>query len=93
MTLVVIFRIPTTDVRQLLSRQGLYLEPRDEEGRKPPGLFRAIWLPKHNCRDIDVALRAAEQWSCLVRNNRKFGLRVLKEHASTARARQRHTVS
>eukprot|EP00438_Fugacium_kawagutii_P018205 Skav230727 [mRNA] locus=scaffold401:233598:238605:- [translate_table: standard] len=89
---IVTFRIQNKDICALLGlsgRQGVYLEPREEDGRKPSNQFRVVWMSKMGKSDATAAMRATKPWVCLVRTGQRFGLRVLRSDAPTVHAQHK----
>eukprot|EP00438_Fugacium_kawagutii_P005236 Skav217104 [mRNA] locus=scaffold139:119576:126011:+ [translate_table: standard] len=72
-------------------KNGLYLEPREEDGRRPSQKFRVIWLPRFDHQESTVALRTTNQWACLVRSSNRYGLRVRAEHAQEVHQQHKNT--
>eukprot|EP00438_Fugacium_kawagutii_P011409 Skav215529 [mRNA] locus=scaffold219:227036:232162:+ [translate_table: standard] len=92
---IVAFRLQTQGIDQLLGRSGrcgLYIEPREADGRRPSQAYRVIWLGKSNKTESLVALRSTSKWSCLARTSRRYGLRVHAAHAMEVHAQHKPTL-
>ena len=77
-------RVAGSDIRALLNRsgrQGIFIEPKTDDGRKPDQAFRVIWLPNKDKESLQAHIQTAATWSCLARNGLRFGLRTAEEHA------------
>eukprot|EP00438_Fugacium_kawagutii_P000332 Skav225767 [mRNA] locus=scaffold3092:29530:34314:- [translate_table: standard] len=76
---LVSFRVEGVNVSKILQQSGtdgLYHEPRAADGRSPDSGFRVVWLSKRDHAGAVVARQSTQKWSCLVRSNHRFGLRV-----------------
>lgn len=76
---IVSFRLQTKEAEALAKRSGrlgVYLEPRESDGRKPASTHRVIWLGRATKDEALDAMRATDAWSCLARTNRRYGIRV-----------------
>lgn len=61
----------------LSGRDGLYLEPRGEDGRSTDEKFAVIWLPGKSKTDVVHLLKTTEKAITLTRLSNKWGLRTL----------------
>eukprot|EP00438_Fugacium_kawagutii_P025410 Skav235446 [mRNA] locus=scaffold2206:85243:90006:+ [translate_table: standard] len=88
-------RLDTSDVKEILEKsgqRGIYAEPRTPDGRAPAEQFRVIWINKSDKMAVTVASEATRQWTSLVRNGRRFGLRVRAEDAATVHHQHKPTI-
>eukprot|EP00438_Fugacium_kawagutii_P006776 Skav201401 [mRNA] locus=scaffold296:382265:387148:+ [translate_table: standard] len=91
---IVTFRIQTSDICALLAssgKQGIYLEPRDEDGRRPSNNFRVVWLGKMSKPEAMIAMNSTTKWVCLVRTSSRYGLRVKHLDAPHVHAQHKET--
>lgn len=75
----VCLRLTGIDVKAIMQRSGqsgVYYEPKTQDGRGHSDDFRVIWLNRHAKMDAVVQGQSIKQWSCLVRSNQRFGIRV-----------------
>lgn len=82
----VCIRITGVDVKAVMQRSGQtgqYYEPKALDGRGHSDEYRVIWLNKLAKPDAVVQCQSIKQWSCLVRSNQRFGVRVLTAEAET----------
>eukprot|EP00438_Fugacium_kawagutii_P020621 Skav221402 [mRNA] locus=scaffold1352:61794:66652:+ [translate_table: standard] len=89
---IVTFRLQDKDICSLLGlsgRHGLYLEPREADGRSPSNSFRVVWLGKMSKAEATVAMRATKPWVCLVRTGQRYGLRVMRTDAPQVHAQHK----
>ena len=70
-------------------RDGLYYEPRSQDGREPHPGFQVVWLPRKSCGEAKVAQTATSQTTTLVRNGDRYGLRVKPEDAEAVHQQHR----
>jgi len=83
---IVTIRVALTDIRPMLNlsgRNGIFLEPRTDDGRKPDPAYRVIWLPNKDKESLQAHVQTATAWSCLARTGTRFGLRTTEDHAET----------
>eukprot|EP00913_Durusdinium_trenchii_P004233 g3925.t1 len=60
---------------------GIYLEPRTMDGRRPDPTFHVIWMPRKTLAEVRLAKSRTEQRTTIVRMGARLGLRVDREHA------------
>lgn len=73
-------RLTGVDTRAIMQRSGaagFYFEPKAIDGRGHSDEFRIIWLNRVDKQEALVQCQSLKQWSCIVRSNRRFGVRVL----------------
>ena len=63
------------------SNNGIYVEPRTDNGRDPKECFRVVWLPKRNLGEVRIAKQTAPVEAWVVRHGDRYGLRVSENHA------------
>ncbi len=63
------------------SSNGMYIEPRSDNGRDPKDCFRVVWLPKRNLGEVRIAKQTAPVEAWVVRHGERYGLRVAEENA------------
>lgn len=76
---LVTFRVATTDGQNILQfsgKDGVYFEPRSENGRQPHPSFRVVWIPKMTLGAVHLARQTAPKPTWVVRNGDRFGLRA-----------------
>lgn len=81
---IVTMRIGTTDLQPFMNhcgKSGIYIEPRNEEGRRPASEFRVVWLPQQDKGSLQAIVQTARDWCCLARTGQKFGLRTTEDRA------------
>ena len=61
---------------------GIYLEPRTLDGRKPDPSYRVIWMPRQNLAQVRLARSQTEAKTTIARMGNRFGLRVDRHQAS-----------
>eukprot|EP00438_Fugacium_kawagutii_P025566 Skav230001 [mRNA] locus=scaffold17:143988:149311:- [translate_table: standard] len=91
---VVTFRVATEDIPTILAQSGahgLYLEPREADGRKPSSAYRVVWLGKASKDDAKVSLHSTKVWSSLVRTGRRYGVRTTTQDAPAVHAQFKDT--
>ena len=67
-------------LQQLGNVPGLYLEPRDDSGRRPLDIYRVVWIPKCSYEEAVVKLQVTPKALALCRLKDKYGLRTLAEN-------------
>ena len=83
---MVCIRFADTDVASLMSKsgtQGVYIEPRSQDGRSPSADFRVVWMTKMDRATVVTAQQTTPVWSCLVRSGNRYGLRTTCAEAQT----------
>ena len=78
-------RLPHEKALQLLDRsatEGLYIEPRSDNGRYPCEKYSIVWLPKKSLSEVVLASQTATIKCWVVRNGLRYGLRVLATEAA-----------
>eukprot|EP00438_Fugacium_kawagutii_P010872 Skav216256 [mRNA] locus=scaffold20:311677:317156:- [translate_table: standard] len=91
---IVTFRIQTNDICAILAlsgRQGIYLEPREADGRRPCARFRVVWLSKLSKAEAMISMNSTTKWVCLVRTAKRFGLRVKLSDAPHVHSQHKDT--
>eukprot|EP00438_Fugacium_kawagutii_P016981 Skav202417 [mRNA] locus=scaffold1370:243671:248356:- [translate_table: standard] len=76
---IVSFRIQTKDVESITSksgRMGVYVEPREADGRRPAAAYRVVWMGKSTKEEVQAALKQTKPWASIARTNRRYGVRV-----------------
>ena len=68
---------------------GIYVEPRTMDGRKPDPAFRVVWMPRLSLAQVRLARSQTEAKTTVVRMGARFGLRVDREQAETVHAQHR----
>ena len=63
------------------SNNGIYVEPRSDNGRDPKGSYRVVWLPKRNLGEVRIAKQTAPVEAWVVRHGDRYGLRVAEDNA------------
>jgi hypothetical protein len=89
-------RLKTGAAQELLAlsgKDGLYSEPRTDNGRAPDSAFRVIWLPRKTFAEATLINQTTHQKSWLVRSGDRLGLRVKEEDASDVHMQHRPEVS
>ena len=75
---LVTIRIPSTHANEVLNLNavdGLYIEPRTDNGRQPHPGFAMTWLPKKSFADVQIAQQTSVKQSWVARSGDRFGLR------------------
>lgn len=89
-------RLKTGAATELLSisgKDGVYSEPRTDNGRSPDPTFRVAWLPHKTYAEAALINQTTQQKSWLVRNGERLGIRVHESDASEVHAAHRPEVS
>ncbi len=76
---LVTFRIASDDgttILQASGKDGVFFEPRSENGRQPHPGYRVVWLPKMTLGQITLARQTAPKPTWVVRNGDRLGLRA-----------------
>ena len=68
---------------------GIYLEPRTMDGRRPDPTFHVIWMPRKTLAEVRLAKSRTEQRTTIVRMGARLGLRVDREHAEQVHKQHR----
>ena len=63
------------------SSNGIYIEPRSDNGRDPKSCHRVVWLPKRNIGEVRIAKQTAPVEAWVVRHGDRYGLRVAEDNA------------
>ena len=77
-----LMRVATSSFVQLSNisgMHGIYIEPRQQDGRKMDDRFHTIWLNKHSYETAQAVKATTPMSSSLVRVTNRFGLRVASE--------------
>ena len=80
----VLMRIPNICSEGLQSRSGqdgIYLEPRKEDGKSPAEDFVVVWLPGAEKAEAQHRLKVCDRGVALVRFGSRFGIRVMSRDA------------
>eukprot|EP00435_Cladocopium_sp_Y103_P021646 s885_g5.t1 len=83
-TFIVTMRVACTDLKPMMSRsgqQGVYIEPRSEDGRSPSADFRVVWLQQQGRGSLQAIVQTSTHWVCLARTGTKHGLRTTEDMA------------
>ena len=81
-----LMRVPASAslaLQQVSGQHGVYLEPRSSNGRETDGRYQVVWLAE-SFSDAMCKVRSTPHALALVRLQKKFGIRFLKEHAEDA---------
>ena len=73
-------RIPcicTDGLQQKSGQDGIYLEPRREDGKSPAEEFSIIWLPGSDKQEAIHKLKVSDRGVALARFGHRYGIRVL----------------
>ncbi len=70
------------------AKDGVYTEPRNNNGRQPCENYQVVWLPKKNFAEAQVSNQMTKVQSALVRSGNRYGLRV--SHADAQQVHQEH---
>lgn len=68
---------------------GIYLEPRTMDGRKPESQCHVIWLPRNALAEVRLARSQTEVKTTIVRMGPRFGLRVDRDKAEQVHQQHR----
>ena len=68
---------------------GIYVEPRTMDGRRPDPAFRVVWMPRLPLAQVRLARSQTEAKTTVVRMGARFGLRVAHEQAEAVHAQHR----
>ena len=68
---------------------GIYLEPRTLDGRKPDPTYRVIWMPRQNLAQVRLARSQTEAKTTIARMGNRFGLRVDRHQAEQVHVQHR----
>ena len=71
----------------LSATEGVYVEPRSDNGRSPCDKFAIVWMPKKSLSEVVLASQTASIKCWVVRNGLRYGLRV-----ATADAAELHKI-
>lgn len=69
-------------VQQFSGHNGVYLEPKSLDGRKPSPAFQVVWLPKLEVSQLILMRQTVAHVIGLARLGTKMGLRCRSEHAA-----------
>jgi len=69
-------------VQQFSGHNGVYLEPKSLDGRKPSPAFQVVWLPKQDISQLILMRQTVAHVIGLARLGTKMGLRCKSEHAA-----------
>eukprot|EP00435_Cladocopium_sp_Y103_P076071 s49_g75.t1 len=89
-------RLHSSSAKSLLDmsgNDGLFTEPRSDNGRRPAPDFRVVWLPKRSHAEALFINQTTTQPSWLVRNGDRYGLRVSEADASEVHRLHRPEIS
>ena len=70
------------DLMDKSSTEGVYVEPRSENGRYPCSTYAIVWMPKKSLADVVLASQTATIKCWVVRNGLRYGLRVAASEAA-----------
>ena len=68
---------------------GIYLEPRTMDGRRPDPKYHVIWMPRKTLAEVRLARSQTEQRATIVRMGTRFGLRVDRDQAEQVHLQHR----
>ena len=68
---------------------GIYLEPRTLDGRKPDPHYRVIWMPRQSLAQVRLARSQTEAKTTIARMGNRFGLRVDRHKAEQVHVQHR----
>ena len=68
---------------------GVYLEPRTMDGRKPAPQYHVIWMPKKSLAEVRLARSQTEAKTTIVRMGPRLGLRVDRSRAEQVHQQHR----
>ena len=92
----VVLRIQATCLPQLMEsngKDGVFLEPRTQNGRGPSQQHRVVWLPKQSFHDALFAKQATQHETFIARSGDRFGLRTAAEHVMEVHQQHRPEVA
>ncbi len=81
---IVCLRVAIDDPRTILQhsgKQGIYYEPRSNDGRTPSDQYHVVWLNKVSKSDAMTSQQVATIWTSVVRHGDRFGLRTTRDLA------------
>lgn len=67
--------------------QGIYLEPRTEDGRHPHPAFKILWMTKRTKADVQTGGEASGHWTAIARASNKWSALRWQRHSITSTAR------
>ena len=82
-----------SELLSLSGKDGMYSEPRTDNGRAPDPAFRVIWLPRKTFAEAALINQTTQQQSWLVRNGERLGIRVAEADASEVHTLHRPDVN
>ena len=68
---------------------GIYLEPRTMDGRRPDPQYHVIWMPRKTLAEVRLARSQTEQRTAIVRMGPRLGLRVDRDQAEKVHMQHR----
>lgn len=77
-------RVHQDHTRAIMQRSGTcgyYYEPRALDGRSHNEEYKVIWLNRVDKQEALVQCQSLKQWACIVRSNKRFGVRALTSEA------------
>ena len=80
----VLMRIPllcTEGLQQKGGQDGIYVEPRREDGKGPADEYTVVWLPAGDKNEASHKLKVSDSGVALVRFGHRFGIRVFNRDA------------
>lgn len=83
-------RVPTICLKglhALSGNDGLYVEPRGDDGRSSDSTFAVIWITDHPKGEVLHLLKTTEKAIALARFGQKWGLRVFARDASAVQTK------
>ena len=75
----VLMRVPKENyknIQNLSGQNGLYIEPRQSDGRGPLDSTTVLWLPDQTLQEVTHKLKMTERAMAVARVGNKYGLRV-----------------
>ena len=79
---IVTCRVTKEDGQRILQgsgKEGLFFEPRTDNGRQPHPDYRVIWLARMGLAEVQLARQTAPKPTWVVRNGERYGLRASTE--------------
>ena len=92
----VVLRVQAASVVHLMEsngKEGLFFEPRTQNGRGPCPIHRVVWMPKQSFHDVMFAKQATAHTTFITRSGDRFGLRVHVDHAPEVHQQHRPEVA
>ena len=89
---VFLVRVTSSFADQLMPNaavDGIYIEPRTLDGRRPDPAYRVIWMPRHTLAQMRLAKSQTDARTTIVRMGMRYGLRVDKAKAEQVHLQHR----